>query len=165
MNASSTSKRALSDPGRLLRTMDPGQSSTHSLDPSHPARHRPPQPPLDDPAPPLSRRSSPKVTAPAPRSKHQPQFLDSHGARGSLPSSPSRTRTPKKTPKPATPATNSMNGPDSGAAALAGSSTEARPLNVSDALGYLDAVKLQFQDQPDVYNHFLDIMKDFKSQV
>jgi histone deacetylase complex regulatory component SIN3 len=39
-----------------------------------------------------------------------------------------------------------------------------RPLNVSDALGYLDAVKVQFQDKPDVYNHFLDIMKDFKSQ-
>ncbi|KAH9944008.1 uncharacterized protein BXZ73DRAFT_86987 [Epithele typhae] len=41
----------------------------------------------------------------------------------------------------------------------------ARPLNVSDALGYLDAVKAQFQDKPDVYNHFLDIMKDFKSQA
>lgn len=40
-----------------------------------------------------------------------------------------------------------------------------RPLNVADALGYLDAVKIQFQEQPDVYNHFLDIMKDFKSQV
>jgi|ERR1700722_487925 len=40
-----------------------------------------------------------------------------------------------------------------------------RPLNVADALGYLDAVKVQFQDKPDVYNHFLDIMKDFKSQV
>ena len=40
-----------------------------------------------------------------------------------------------------------------------------RPLNVSDALGYLDAVKIQFQDKPDVYNHFLDIMKDFKSQA
>ncbi|KAI9057085.1 hypothetical protein FKP32DRAFT_1584352 [Trametes sanguinea] len=40
-----------------------------------------------------------------------------------------------------------------------------RALNVSDALGYLDAVKQQFQDKPDVYNHFLDIMKDFKSQV
>ena len=40
-----------------------------------------------------------------------------------------------------------------------------RPLNVSDALGYLDAVKMQFQDKPDVYNHFLDIMKDFKSQA
>lgn len=36
---------------------------------------------------------------------------------------------------------------------------------MSDALGYLDAVKQQFQDKPDVYNHFLDIMKDFKSQV
>ncbi|TFL03756.1 hypothetical protein BDV98DRAFT_503644 [Pterulicium gracile] len=40
-----------------------------------------------------------------------------------------------------------------------------RPLNVTDALSYLDAVKIQFQDQPDVYNHFLDIMKDFKSQA
>ncbi|KAF8625181.1 hypothetical protein AX15_005490 [Amanita polypyramis BW_CC] len=41
----------------------------------------------------------------------------------------------------------------------------ARPLNVTDALSYLDAVKVQFQDKPEVYNHFLDIMKDFKSQV
>lgn len=38
-----------------------------------------------------------------------------------------------------------------------------RPLNVNDALSYLDQVKVQFQSQPDVYNHFLDIMKDFKS--
>lgn len=40
-----------------------------------------------------------------------------------------------------------------------------RPLNVTDALTYLDAVKNQFNDNPDVYNQFLDIMKDFKSQV
>lgn len=40
-----------------------------------------------------------------------------------------------------------------------------RPLNVTDALSYLDAVKVQFQDQPEVYNQFLDIMKDFKSQL
>ncbi|KAI9508370.1 hypothetical protein F5148DRAFT_1013734 [Russula earlei] len=40
-----------------------------------------------------------------------------------------------------------------------------RPLNVTDALSYLDAVKVQFHDKPDVYNHFLDIMKDFKSQI
>jgi paired amphipathic helix protein Sin3a len=33
-----------------------------------------------------------------------------------------------------------------------------------DALTYLDQVKVQFHDQPDVYNRFLDIMKDFKSQ-
>ena len=56
-----------------------------------------------------------------------------------------------------------MNGNESGAPS-AGPSGD-RPLNVSDALGYLDAVKLQFQDKPDVYNHFLDIMKDFKSRV
>ena len=40
-----------------------------------------------------------------------------------------------------------------------------RPLNVTDALTYLDDVKNQFQDSLDVYNQFLDIMKDFKSQV
>jgi paired amphipathic helix protein Sin3a len=34
-----------------------------------------------------------------------------------------------------------------------------------DALSYLDQVKYQFQEQPDVYNKFLDIMKDFKSQA
>jgi paired amphipathic helix protein Sin3a len=40
-----------------------------------------------------------------------------------------------------------------------------RPLNVTDALSYLDAVKVRFQDRPDVYNHFLDIMKDFKTSA
>lgn len=44
-------------------------------------------------------------------------------------------------------------------------SVNSKPLNVQDALSYLDQVKLQFQDQPDVYNRFLDIMKDFKSQA
>ncbi len=39
-----------------------------------------------------------------------------------------------------------------------------RPLNVTDALAYLDAVKLHFKDQLDVYNHFLDIMKEFKNE-
>ncbi|KAJ7650581.1 hypothetical protein FB45DRAFT_888175 [Roridomyces roridus] len=40
-----------------------------------------------------------------------------------------------------------------------------RPLNVTDALSYLDDVKNNFHDQPNVYNHFLDIMKEFKSQM
>ncbi|KAJ1966030.1 hypothetical protein GGI12_000348 [Dipsacomyces acuminosporus] len=40
-----------------------------------------------------------------------------------------------------------------------------RPLNVRDALSYLDMVKSQFQDKPEVYNQFLDIMKDFKSHA
>jgi hypothetical protein len=43
--------------------------------------------------------------------------------------------------------------------------TAARPLNVKDALTYLEQVKMMFGDMPDVYNKFLDIMKDFKSQV
>lgn len=37
-------------------------------------------------------------------------------------------------------------------------------LQVEDALSYLDQVKLQFGSQPQVYNDFLDIMKEFKSQ-
>ncbi|RNA33806.1 Paired amphipathic helix Sin3a [Brachionus plicatilis] len=38
-------------------------------------------------------------------------------------------------------------------------------LKVEDALTYLDQVKLQFERQPEVYNQFLDIMKEFKSQA
>ncbi|KAI8606268.1 hypothetical protein EDD21DRAFT_298439 [Dissophora ornata] len=52
----------------------------------------------------------------------------------------------------------------SGGAASGSSASNYRPLNVRDALSYLDQVKVQFQDHPDVYNRFLDIMKDFKSQ-
>ncbi|ODV89930.1 hypothetical protein CANCADRAFT_1662 [Tortispora caseinolytica NRRL Y-17796] len=48
--------------------------------------------------------------------------------------------------------------------AAAAAAAAYRPLNVKDALSYLDQVKVQFQNQPDVYNRFLDIMKDFKSQ-
>ncbi|KAI9319643.1 hypothetical protein BX666DRAFT_1853580 [Dichotomocladium elegans] len=40
-----------------------------------------------------------------------------------------------------------------------------RPLNVKDALTYLDQVKIQFANRPEIYNKFLDIMKDFKSQA
>jgi paired amphipathic helix protein Sin3a len=70
-------------------------------------------------------------------------------------------RTPKSgTPRPRT--AGEGDGPSHGSAAQ---KSPDRPLNVTDALGYLDAVKIQFQDRPDVYNHFLDIMKDFKSEV
>lgn len=37
-------------------------------------------------------------------------------------------------------------------------------LKVEDALGYLDQVKIIFAHKPKVYNDFLDIMKEFKSQ-
>ncbi|EGG06573.1 uncharacterized protein MELLADRAFT_77776 [Melampsora larici-populina 98AG31] len=39
-----------------------------------------------------------------------------------------------------------------------------RTLNVRDALSYLDQVKIRFQDQNEVYNQFLDVMKLFKTQ-
>lgn len=35
---------------------------------------------------------------------------------------------------------------------------------VEDALSYLDLVKFKFGSKPQVYNDFLDIMKEFKSQ-
>ncbi|KAJ1948556.1 Transcriptional regulatory protein sin3, partial [Linderina macrospora] len=58
-------------------------------------------------------------------------------------------------------------GAGDGAHTSAGAATDAanRPLNVRDALSYLDMVKSQFQDRPEVYNQFLDIMKDFKSHT
>ncbi|KAG8772330.1 Transcriptional regulatory protein sin3 [Serendipita sp. 411] len=40
---------------------------------------------------------------------------------------------------------------------------EQRPLCVLDAMRYLDTVKARFHDRPEVYNRFLDIMKDFQS--
>ena len=56
-----------------------------------------------------------------------------------------------------------------------------RPLNVRDALTYLDQVKVssahlinpasqltcqvQFYERPEVYNRFLDVMKEFKGQM
>lgn len=38
-----------------------------------------------------------------------------------------------------------------------------RPLNVKDALSYLERIKTQFSDQPEIYCRFLDIMRGFKS--
>ncbi|CAG0915392.1 unnamed protein product [Notodromas monacha] len=38
-------------------------------------------------------------------------------------------------------------------------------LKVEDALSYLDKVKYKFSNDPGVYNNFLDIMKEFKSQT
>ncbi len=44
------------------------------------------------------------------------------------------------------------------------SSRPIRELKVEDALLYLDQVKIEFGDQPEIYNEFLDIMKNFKEQ-
>jgi paired amphipathic helix protein Sin3a len=40
-----------------------------------------------------------------------------------------------------------------------------KQLKETDALEYLNLVKVQFGDSPEIYNKFLDIMKDFKSHA
>lgn len=40
-----------------------------------------------------------------------------------------------------------------------------RKLQVDDALSYLEQVRQQFSDNPDVYNDFLEVMKEFKSHT
>ena len=54
-------------------------------------------------------------------------------------------------------------GPGGGGGSASGSAQFQR-LKVEDALSYLDQVKYKFGNQPQVYNDFLDIMKEFKSQ-
>lgn len=73
-----------------------------------------------------------------------------------LTSQPTTTRQPSPAPPPPPQQQPSQTNNDS---------TNYRPLNVRDALTYLDQVKVQFSARPDVYNQFLDIMKDFKSQA
>ncbi|KAI9662303.1 MAG: Transcriptional regulatory protein sin3 [Bathelium mastoideum] len=53
--------------------------------------------------------------------------------------------------------------PGPGAQAGAAGMGQGQQPILNDALSYLDQVKVQFVDSPDVYNRFLDIMKDFKS--
>ena len=58
-----------------------------------------------------------------------------------------------------------MNNKTPSESSVSSSSSQSKPLNVKDALSYLDQVKQQFSQQPEVYNRFLDIMKEFKSQT
>ncbi|KFY27742.1 hypothetical protein V491_00753 [Pseudogymnoascus sp. VKM F-3775] len=51
--------------------------------------------------------------------------------------------------------------PDQGAPALG----QERKVTLSEALSYLDQVKAQFVDQPDIYNTFIYLLKGYKSQV
>jgi paired amphipathic helix protein Sin3a len=45
------------------------------------------------------------------------------------------------------------------------STAHLRELRVEDALLYLDHVKMEFKDRPQIYNEFLAIMKNFKTQA
>lgn len=131
---------------------------------------------LPIPPPPHSSYLSPKLTIPSPSLQVDPDDLTPlptsqtprdisleplSSTAQLLISSNMGFRTPKSgTPRPRT--AGESDGTSHGSAAQR---SPDRPLNVTDALSYLDAVKVQFQDKPDVYNHFLDIMKDFKSEA
>jgi hypothetical protein len=71
-------------------------------------------------------------------------------------------RAENTTNNPQPPTSSSDPPPPTGQAAATDGSGQ---LSVMDALTYLDAVKKRFEGRPDVYNGFLDIMKDFKGQV
>ncbi|KAI8986626.1 hypothetical protein BD414DRAFT_522337 [Trametes punicea] len=108
-----------------------------------------------------------------PKSLPEASALQDNSGSGAIPGSRTASRPP--TPHPPQPVKPSeaepQTYPSDGAqmsTASEYSSAQAgpeRPLNVSDALSYLDQVKMQFAERPDVYNKFLDIMKDFKSQL
>ncbi|KAL1683779.1 hypothetical protein EV122DRAFT_257431 [Schizophyllum commune] len=110
--------------------------------------------------------SPPKQT---PSTRRDPTPLAQPSAH-TAPGTPNMMRPASKppTPRPRTADTAPTNAPPPAPATPAAVTAVAggeRALNVTDALGYLDAVKNQFHDKPEVYNKFLDIMKDFKSSV
>lgn len=49
------------------------------------------------------------------------------------------------------------------ASATAASATAAQSMQLNDAFAYLDRVRAEFSDQPEIYNKFLQVMREFKS--
>lgn len=49
-------------------------------------------------------------------------------------------------------------------AAAAAAQQSKQPLQIGDAMSYMDRVREIFADRPDVYMQFLDIMKNFQAQ-
>lgn len=141
----------------------PPQTSTSTLPPPPPSSGQNP-PAQQQQAPPSQQPPrDPSLQAPPPSSSEPgPSGRPTPGPPSSLPSVAGAALTPGRvnTPPPPQPATT----PGLGQAPSAQATASYRPLNVKDALTYLDQVKVQFQERPDVYNKFLDIMKDFKSQ-
>jgi paired amphipathic helix protein Sin3a len=127
-------------------------------------QQQPPQTQTTNLPPPPSATQPPRdqsLQPPPPSAQQGPPARQASGPPSSLPPVSAPTVTPGRvnTPPPPPQAT-----PPGLIQPSAQSATAYRPLNVKDALTYLDQVKVQFQERPDVYNKFLDIMKDFKSQ-
>ncbi|KAF9998622.1 Transcriptional regulatory protein sin3 [Entomortierella chlamydospora] len=155
----------------------PSLSSVHGTS-SHPSAIMPPSShgPPPSHTPPDARHHhmasspGPNHMAPSPHPVQPPHGSHSSSHISSSINAPPSVNTPGPGPGPgagsAPPPPPSQQTPPApgGGSASSSAASNYRPLNVRDALSYLDQVKVQFQDQPDVYNRFLDIMKDFKSQ-
>ncbi|OAP54117.1 hypothetical protein AYL99_11652 [Fonsecaea erecta] len=89
---------------------------------------------------------------------HQEQQQQQHEAQ--RPSQYIQQPLPAAPPQPGQPF---MPGPSSTPAPP--QSTHAQQPLLNDALSYLNQVKVRFSDRPDVYDRFLDTVKDFKRQV
>ncbi|KAI9322472.1 hypothetical protein BX666DRAFT_2017097 [Dichotomocladium elegans] len=118
-----------------------------------PPPHGPSRAQAGTPPPPLTGSSSTLPPPPPPQQQQQQKHNLITATNNTNPNTSTTNNAPTSTPVSASTTTNSN------------SSSNYRPLNVRDALTYLDQVKVQFSARPDVYNQFLDIMKDFKSQA
>ena len=135
--------------------MDRGEMKTEAMQgPLDPALDHKPSQPSEEP--PLTVANPAKdMPSPARRDAPLPQPLLSSSTPLHLPGAASPSYFPSRSASQNAATLQSMAG---------GDPQGERQLNVSDALSYLDNVKNKFQERPDVYNLFLDIMKDFKSQ-
>jgi paired amphipathic helix protein Sin3a len=103
------------------------------------------------------------VGAAPPRAPVPPGGLSSSAAARSPPNAPGGAvglGAPPPAARPGPPAASAPPAPQPAPPARGGM----RELRVEDALLYLDDVKREFGDRPRVYNEFLAIMKNFKSQ-
>ena len=102
---------------------------------------------------------------------HQQQIAQQKTAQQSVSYGPHGIRTVSASNYPTLSTVGGSVGPlagvqgNSGANASTAGNAQFQRLKVEDALSYLDQVKYKFGNQPQVYNDFLDIMKEFKSQV
>jgi paired amphipathic helix protein Sin3a len=149
-----------------LEATPPGPAGPAAAEAALPDTPLGPPPAASDPAPPTASSDDPPLPPP-PSSLPPPKSLaDALNPRIEALARPGSAR-PRS--RPGTPKTTKPRTPRAGTPKDGLSTPQAdmapRQLNVTDALTYLDAVKMQFADKPDVYNHFLDIMKEFKSQL
>ncbi|KAH6909564.1 hypothetical protein BKA70DRAFT_1385698 [Coprinopsis sp. MPI-PUGE-AT-0042] len=142
------------------------------LAPPNPEKPSTPAPRLSNPPSPVPRSKEPEaspkpgVEPVEPTAQEEPAAQTVDIPSISLPEPPSEDVKPQASRNPS-PAPAAVDEPPIEKASLEAeedAQSSERALNVTDALSYLDQVKLQFQDQPDVYNHFLDIMKEFKNE-